>query len=653
MGWHGAVVEINMKEVRLLLIATFICSLATAQTTDVWTYYKSKYVDQPAVIIDRSQTLNLVVSGDSIKAYADVKEEMLHLKDQADAFSDRKVYGSHFNRISNLKAKTLVWDRGRYKEMAVSNFNRASDPSDGVFFDDSYYYSFNFPALAAQNRTQLEYREEIKDVRFISGYVFSSYLPQVKTTFTINVPKGVEIGFRVFNDPDGLLQFSKVEKAGQSIFQWSAENLPALKFEANGPEARYYAPHVVCFIKSYQTRKGKSVRLLSNLDDLYSWYYSFIKDLHKSPSPELETVVEKIKSASSSELEIVKNTFYWVQDHIKYIAFEQGMRGFVPHSASYVCEKRYGDCKDMASIIVGMLQVAGIKSFCTWIGSRDLPYRYTEIPSPMVDNHMIATYISPDGQYYFLDATSNYTPFGYPSSMIQGKEALIAIDSQRYEIREVPVIEPGKSLIIDSVIIKIDNNQLIGTGESKLTGYQKIFSAYELDRSGQEDIKNSLVKILYKGSNKFYLDQYEVKNLHDRDNATRIKYDFRIADYFQKTGDEIFINLNLEKSLYNDLINTSTRKTPLEAKIQNTSVEIVELTIPTGYEVDYLPENIRYEGKHLSFEMTYTHKPGTVILNRRLELKYIYLTTPEFDTWNDSVKKLSAAYKESVILKHK
>jgi hypothetical protein len=35
---------------------------------------------------------------------------------------------------------------------------------------------------------------------------------------------------------------------------------------------------------------------------------------------------------------------------------------------------------------------------------------------------MIASYISPDKQY-FLDATSDHTPFGLPSSMIQEKSA--------------------------------------------------------------------------------------------------------------------------------------------------------------------------------------------------------------------------------------
>src|SRR5690606_40206752 len=76
----------------------------------------------------------------------------------------------------------------------------------------------------------------------------------------------------------------------------------------------------------------------------------------------------------------------------------------------------------------------------TRLGQRHIPYAYTKYPTPIVDNHMIATYISDDGTYHFLDATSSHTPFGMPSSMIQGKEALIGKGEGNYEVKVVPVI---------------------------------------------------------------------------------------------------------------------------------------------------------------------------------------------------------------------
>lgn len=639
-----------MKKLTLLLLLAGTLT-GHGQSTDVWTHFKGKFSDEAAVFVERSEVLNITIEGDSLKVFSDIFEDILHLKDQADVFSSKRVYGSHFTQVGNLKAKTLVWDKNRYKEMNVSDFKKNSDRSSGVFYDDSYYYSFNFPSVASRNRTQLQYREDLKDARFIGGYVFPSYLPQGKTRYAIKASKDVEIAFQVLHDKEKAIQFKKTEKGGYVYYEWSAENLAAYKNEQNSPEIRYYVPHVICYVKSYQTKKGK-INVLSNLDDLYAWYRVHLQNLNVEPSQELVGIVKKIESTSSSEIELVKNVFYWVQQNIQYIAFEQGMRGLIPHNGSYVCEKRYGDCKDMANLIVNMLQVANVKSYHTWVGSRDLPYRYSDFPTPLVDNHMIATYVAADGTYYFLDATSDYTAFGYPSSMIQGKEVLIAYDSKKYEVREVPVIAPEKNVMTDSIRIRLEGNEIIGSGTCSLNGFTKVFGGYELDRAEQEDVKKYVASLIGKGSNKFFLDQYNVANLENRDLPTQIDYKFRVADYFQKINNEIYVNLCLRKDYYNDYIN-KTRVSPKEIEYQYDDLEVIEMDIPEGYEVEYLPADAAYNGNLLGYEITYKAAPGKILFSKKLRVSYLLMQPEHFEQWNESVKQISEAYKESIILKKK
>jgi transglutaminase-like putative cysteine protease len=642
-----------MKKIILACILVTGCILVSrAQSTDLWQQFKERFPDEPAVFIERSEVLNITQDGDSLRAFLDVSEDVLHLKEQTDMLSGKRVYGSHFNQVANIKAKTLVWDKNRYKEMVVSNFKKNSDRSAGIFYDDSYYYSFDFPSIASRNRTQLEYRENMKDVRFIHGYVFSSYLPQGKTTYTIKTTKDVDLAYQVLNDDKKQIQFRKTEKGNSVTYEWTAQYLPALKSEDKSPSLRYYAPHVICYVKSYKTKKG-NVKVLSNLDDLYRWYYTFIEKLNKENSPELVAIAEKIKAESKSELETVKKVYYWVQNNIQYIAFEQGMRGLIPHSGSYVCEKRYGDCKDMANLIVNMLQLTGIKAYHTWIGTRDIPYRYTEVPTPLVDNHMIATYISKDGQYYFLDGTSDHTAFGYPSSMIQGKEALIGLDANRYEIKEVPVIAKEKNVMTDSMTIRIDGTQLIGSGTSTLSGFPKVFGGYELDRSEKDDVKRYVTKLVGKGSNKFYLDKYTLASLDDHDKPTRIQYDFRLSDYFQKLGDELYINLNLNKDYYNDVINITSRTSPRESEYKYIKYEVIEMAIPEGYTVEYLPPDARINCPLIGCDITYQSKAGKITASKKFYLDYILLQPDQFAAWNEAVKQISETYKESIILKKK
>ncbi len=634
-----------------VVAATLMAWDAHSQGSDVWKKLQQKFEGEPAVYVERSEVLNIVLDGDSVKAWTESTQDILHLKDQTGAYSSKRIYGSSLTEIADIRAKTLVWDKNRYREMNVSSFKKNDSRSEGVFYDDSYYYSFDFPSVSSQNRTLLQYRENIKDIRFISGYLMQSNLPHGTSSYTIRVSKGIDISFKVLNDKDNRIVFQKSEKGGFNIYNWTATDVPAIDYDAGSPALSYFAPSIECHIKSYTTKKG-TTRVLSDLNDLHRMYNGFIGGLNKNPSPELLAVVEDLKKKSRSEEDIVRNVFYWVQENIKYIAFEQGMRGFIPHPAAYVCEKRYGDCKDMANLIVNMLQLAGVKAYHTWIGTRDLPYKYTEFPTPVVDNHMIATYITPEGKYIFLDGTSNHTRAGLPSSMIQGKEAFISLSPDKYEVKIVPEIPAEENYMLDSVRVQIDNGKLVGSGVSSYSGYAKVFCNYDIDRANAEEVRNAVNTLILKGSNKFNMQKYDILDMDNRDASTRIAYEFTIADYFQIIGDETYVNLNLNKDYYNDVI-PAERKSPREREYKYVSDEVVEMIVPQDRTLEYLPPDASWDNPVMSFKITYTSVPGKIVYRKTLKMDQLLLTPGQFAAWNEANKHLSEAYKESIVLKKK
>lgn len=639
-----------MKEGLLWVVFCGMVVTSYAQRGDVWQALKEKYPDEPAVYVERSEMMTIDVQDDSLLIYSDVFEDILYLKEQADMFATRRVHGSHFSQVYDIKAKTLVWGKSRHKELSVSSFAKKFDQSDGIFYDDSYYYAFSFPSVAPRNRTQLEYRTRYKDARFMPGYVFTSYIPQEKSVFTIKANQAVSLSYEVRNDPDKRVKFRKYTKGKDVYYEWEAHDVAAVNVEDAAPAIRYYVPHIVCYVKSYKTGDDTKA-VLPDLDGLYAWYATFLKDLNAPPSENLVAVVKGLLEPGDQEADVVKKVFYWVQDNIRYVAFEEGMRGLIPHSGSYVCEKRYGDCKDMASMIVDMLKIAGIQSYYTWIGTRDLPYRYSALPTPLVDNHMIATYIGKDGRYYFLDATSNHTPFGFPSSMIQGKEALISKAANAYEVVSVPVMAKTQNQVTDSVVFSIEGKELVGSGTALFTGYAKVITGYKLARSRKDLTEKQVARLLNKGTNKFYLDDFSIHDLEDRDRATRIEYNFRVGSYFQQIGDEIYINLNLNKDFYNEYINTEKRMVSWENSYKHGKREVCVFNIPAGYTVGCLPENASFEGDVVGMQITYTRTATQIVMEKMFYLDFLLLPPDRFNDWNEAVKKLSDIYKESIILK--
>ena len=187
-----------------------------------------------------------------------------------------------------------------------------------------------------------------------------------------------------------------------------------------------------------------------------------VENINKEDTdPELEVLVAELIKGKTSDLEKVKALYYWTQKNIKYIAFEYALGGFIPREANDVFQKKYGDCKDNSSILYKMLEIAGLEGNLTWIGTRKIPYTYEEVPTPAVDNHMILSY-EYNNKTYYLDATGRYIQIDYPSSFIQGKEALIA-NGKSYKIKKIPVIAANLNTITDSTYLKISGRDIIGS----------------------------------------------------------------------------------------------------------------------------------------------------------------------------------------------
>jgi transglutaminase-like putative cysteine protease len=52
-----------------------------------------------------------------------------------------------------------------------------------------------------------------------------------------------------------------------------------------------------------------------------------------------------------------------VQHDIRYVAIELGIGAQQPHPASDVFTKRYGDCKDKATLLSSILKEIGVDSY--------------------------------------------------------------------------------------------------------------------------------------------------------------------------------------------------------------------------------------------------------------------------------------------------
>ncbi|MGB3463653.1 MAG: transglutaminase domain-containing protein, partial [Cyclobacteriaceae bacterium] len=610
-------------------------------------WFKNKYPDENAVITDYKRTLRLKVVADTLQAIIEQYQEIILLQN-AGSYAKDKAYSSSFSKVEDIEAYTLVPGKKKYKKIPVEDFKRSFDTNTFVFFDDTEVISYSYPELTEGAKIVTRQVTAIRDPHMIGQFFFMAYNPTEFVQYEIVADKGIEVNHGLFNEEGIAIRYEKTENEDQTVtYRYTGKELPKIESDFSSPAYSYLSPSAYNTVASYRTSGGEVKNVLSSLDDLHLWYRTFVASL--TVDEEVRKTAASIVNPDDPDPEKVRKIFYWVQKNVRYIAFEQGMRGFIPHPADYVMEKRYGDCKDMTSILVALLKSQDIDAHFTWIGSRDLPYKYTELPSPVVDNHMIAS-VELDGQTIFLDATGSYTPLGFPTSMIQGKESLISL-GEDYKIVTVPVIPKERNQMIDTAYITIDKGTVSGKGNSILTGLVKVANAYKLINRTEKQTENYLKRLLSRGSNKFFLEEYQVTNVEDFDQPIRIDYKFNVQDYYKAIGDEIYVNLNLDKSLMN--AGFKDRKIPIENDYLYLYKAVTVMEIPADYEVSYLPEDATGTSDHFGYEIIYRQEKGQIIATKTISVTYLMMKPSEFSEWNSINKAYSAALRNTAVLKKK
>ena len=411
-----------------------------------------KYPGEPAVLLDHTMHYTITVKDGQPIVQSKESQRLAYLSVQSgNDLSNYGFFHSDFHEIQQYSAYTLTADA---KKIKVTDFKTTDSKSNGVFYDDIKETTFDFPAVAPGSIGTLETSMIDKNPRLLSPFYFALSVPVVHAELQLTFPKTMSIRYVLRGIDTSNVVFSQETRHGEIIYTFQANDMPGEKHYEDDPGLAWYGTQVIFYIEKFVDEQGKTVNYLASPDDLYHLYRGYIKDINKEAGPDLRHIVDSLCKNLHTEEEKARTIYSWVQQHIKYIAFEQGMEGYIPRDANLVCTRRFGDCKDMSSILTLMLRTAGINAWYTWIGTRDLPYNYTETPLPLVDNHMICT-IRLHDQYIFLDGTDPYCVFGMPSIGIQDKQALVAIDDSSYKILTVPTPDKTVNQITDSTILDL------------------------------------------------------------------------------------------------------------------------------------------------------------------------------------------------------
>lgn len=643
------------KHALILLSAFLLTGNVGAQDRAKYDAIAAKYKDEHAVYTHVTEQLVIELQDGELTAHSNVSMEKLFISELSLSMynTDEFWYGD-FHQPSNYSGVAYIPNGNKkYKRVECYTFG-SGRPYSYEFYDDTRLAEAFYSGLSKNTVTETKYRMEHTDIRMLPTFLFQDgfhSLPIDEAVFEVVVPSYVKMSFAIKGANTSWIKQSKEEKNGNVYYRFTANNIPATKNFDNVHSWRYFLPHVIPYISSYRiTGASKDSVLANTTDELYKHQYNFVRSKNFKVDTGISNTVKRITEGDVTESEKAAHIYKWVQDNIHYVAIENGMEGFIPRPADTVYKRKYGDCKDMSSLISAMCQRAGLKAYFAWIGTTDLPYSYKETPIH-VSNHMICA-VKINNEWVFLDGTHPYLPFGANRDDIQGKETLIAIDQDHYEIVTIPVEAPEKNTITDVTHLTIDGSKLHGSVDQVYKGYGSWQVGAGLLANKKDDDREKMVKQLtMRGTNKYQLSKYNIRSAKSGNRDVTINAEFVLENYLWNTKKETIINMNLLRHFDDLRVDTKDRVVPCFFDYKSKRKEVVVLDIPKGYKVKHLPANSKGSLDDLwNYSITYTKDKGHVTLTKEYELKTLAIGVEKFADNNKMVDRLKNIYKESVVL---
>ncbi len=634
----------NKIKKTLLFGALTVSILCGAQTTDKYQYYKEKFSKKGSVILSNTERYIIQVNKNGeldINRY--YEEDVLLIGKFSGGWNEDAVYFTEFEEIHDLKASTFVPNGTKYKEKKIKYFRTEKLVSNNVFQDGVSAIFFEYPDISPGCRKKHSYREHILNSRFLPPIYFqhSSFTESMKVELI--VPDEVNVEVLKFNLENAEVNHTTVVKKGYSVHTWTLENIDAYESESMAPSAAYFVPHIAFVISDY-TFNGEKKNVLGGVEDLRGYYISLLDSVNPQISSEMQEVIDSVTLENVEPLEKAKQYYDWVRNNIKYIAVEDGFSGFIPDDPSEVTSKKYGDCKGMSCLLSNLMRYDDFEIYETWIGTRKKPYSYNEYYTPYVDNHMISAF-NYNGEWIFLDATDPYIPFGYPSSFIQGKEAMINKPGEKATLVTVPIMAPEDNYTHSVDTLFIEGEQINGVANTIYGGYKSAF--FKARHYNATDPFKFHQFLLEKGNNKFELGKDP--EIVIKDTTVNINYTYKLPHIVRNLDDKVYINLNLNKPIAEEALDKD-RKYPIEFDDQQLWTISEYLVIPEGKTASFVPEDFHYNDSVFEVDITYNVTDEFVIYKLTFRNTGLMQPASYGATWNNLVKKLRIQYRQTIEL---
>ncbi len=248
-------------------------------------------------------------------------------------------------------------------------------------------------------------------------------------------------------------------------------------------------------------------------------------------------------------------------------------------------EKSAGNSAEINLSLLACLLDVGIEAHPVRISTRSHGIIQKVYPIVAQFNHVVIL-ARIDGKEYLLDAIDKDLTFGmlHPQSLnLQG----LLLERTKQKLPTWIDLIPNKSSEIVNINLQIEEDEPLAELTGVYTGYSAWSKRYQQRKQDEEDYIEKRLGDLYD----FEVESVEFNTEKPERFAEVIK--LKVEDAITSSADNIYINPFLMEQTEERIFTLEKRAYPVDIATPYMDKYILNLTVPEGYEVAELPENIK------------------------------------------------------------
>ncbi|MBW7892488.1 MAG: DUF3857 and transglutaminase domain-containing protein [Chitinophagaceae bacterium] len=486
-----------------------------------------------------------------------------------------ELYDESGKKLRSLKKREI-------KDLSASDDNNLTD--DNRVKVHSFYHRVYPYTVVYETVVQINFNMFYPTWSPVGG----ENLSVEQSGMTLVVPAGFPIRYKAFNysgEPE-----RKTEK-NKDFYRWELKDMEAIELEYASPGWSDIMP--VVYFGPVEFEYGKYKADISTWQGLGRFIYLLNEGRDVLP-PDVKRKVHDLTDGLSSEREKVLKLYDYLQQNTRYISVQLGIGGWQTFDATYVAQKKYGDCKALSNFMYSLLKEAGIRSHYTLIkNGRGQPFFLEDFPSSQFNHIIVCVPLSTDTMW--LECTSQTIAPGYIGGSNANRPVLL-VDKDDSKLVRTPRYGANENLQVRKAEgVLSEGGELNVKIKTLYTGVQQDYPhaiIHQLsDEKKLEHLKQSID-----------LPHYDIEKFAYTENKTAVpeigeQLDIKALNYASVTGKRLFIAPNIITRSSVKLKKEDERKYPIVMSFEYHDKDTTVIEIPAGYTVESMPGEVTVESK--------------------------------------------------------